>query len=220
MAIDINPDRNPYQLGVMGAPQTDIPGQAIDIFKRYGFQWGGDWVGQRDPMHFEWYGTDVSGSIIDFTTGQKITNAAVTINGSGAPLNNGDFDWFLESTHPHEVNVSASGYEVNSFKLELFCFQDRKMEIAMKPLAENIPGSISGKVKLVGDRAPVIPATIILDGKAVGATNVKGDYYIPGVKKGEHKVEAKILFFPGSEPKSSELKPGDNLRDINLVIGE
>src|SRR3990167_7450975 len=61
IAIDINPGRNPQ-----GSFSTDIPGEIIEIFKKYGFFWGGDWQGKdNDPMHFEWYGAAVYGSILD-----------------------------------------------------------------------------------------------------------------------------------------------------------
>jgi hypothetical protein len=219
IAMDINPGRNPYQLGNYGAPQTDIPPKVIDIFRKYGFQWGGDWAGERDPMHFEWYGAEVHGSFIDADTGQKITDVSSFINGGGSPNANGDYDWTLEATHPHEIVVKAKGYQDAKFNLELFCFENRQMDIALKPLAANAPGSISGRVTLTGNRPPIIPATIYLDGKAVGATNVRGDYYITGVRAGKHKIEAKVLFFPGAAITAPEMSRGENLQNLNFTIG-
>jgi len=219
IAIDINPGRNPYQLGNYGQPQSDIPQSIIDSFKKHGFQWGGDWAGQRDPMHFEWYGGEVNGSFIDADTGQKVTDVASYINGGGSPNANGDYDWTLESTHPHEIVAKSKGYQDTKFTLELFCWENRQMDIALKPLAENTPGSVSGRVTLTGNRPPVIPATIYLDGKVVGATNVRGDYFINGVRSGVHKVEAKVLFFPGGAISTPNMARGENLQNLNFTIG-
>lgn len=219
IAIDINPDRNPYQLGNWGDPQTDIPPNIVDIFRQYGFQWGGDWAGQRDAMHFEWYGSGVYGNIIDSGSGQVITNASAVVNDVNAPINNGSFEWTLEATRKHTVVAKAKGYEDNKFELEIFCFQNRNMDISLKPLPDNLGGSISGKIILSGNRPPVIPATIYLDGKAVGASNVNGEYIIPNVKKGIHKVEAKILFFPGGEVNTPNMVPGENVQNLTVQIG-
>lgn len=219
IALDINPSRNPYQLGNWGPPQTDIPPVIVDIFKKYGFAWGGDWAGQTDAMHFEWYGSEISGNIVDSGSGQIVTNAAAVVNGVGAPVSNGHYDWLLEATHKHSVEVSAKGYEKTQFDMELFCFQRREMDISLKPLPDNIGGSVSGKVILAGNRPPVIPATIYLDGKAVGASNVNGEYIISNVKRGKHKVEAKILFFPGTGIDTPEMVPGENVTNLNITIG-
>lgn len=71
IAIDINPDQNPYcpawadrytdseQRKICQEAQipiTDIPLQIIDIFEKHDFQWGGKWNSVKDPMHFEWRG--------------------------------------------------------------------------------------------------------------------------------------------------------------------
>ncbi len=64
-AIDINPSQNPYCRGsrsvdprgrcALDNPST-IPPALIEVFKRHGFTWGGDWRRQPDYMHFEWHG--------------------------------------------------------------------------------------------------------------------------------------------------------------------
>jgi hypothetical protein len=48
IAIDLNPESNPQ--GSKGNMDAGL----IDIFRRAGFEWGGDWQGKtRDPMHFQ-----------------------------------------------------------------------------------------------------------------------------------------------------------------------
>lgn len=48
IAIDLNPETNLQ--GTVG----NMDAVLIDIFRRAGFEWGGDWQGKtRDPMHFQ-----------------------------------------------------------------------------------------------------------------------------------------------------------------------
>ena len=48
IAIDLNPETNPQ-----GAAGDMDPG-VVEIFRRFGFKWGGDWSGKsKDPMHFQ-----------------------------------------------------------------------------------------------------------------------------------------------------------------------
>ena len=68
LAIDINPKINPYVyankvLPANGEDYTDrgqeIPGmitaesEVCEIFKKYGWSWGGDWNQPKDYQHFE-----------------------------------------------------------------------------------------------------------------------------------------------------------------------
>ncbi|HLG01445.1 MAG TPA: M15 family metallopeptidase [Acidimicrobiia bacterium] len=50
VAVDVNPDRNPYRSD--GALRTDMPAEFVAAFKTEGFGWGGDWRSVKDPMHF------------------------------------------------------------------------------------------------------------------------------------------------------------------------
>jgi uncharacterized protein YcbK (DUF882 family) len=54
-AIDINWADNPWS-GDGSAKDHDIPKAIIDIFKKNGFTWGGNWVSVKDYMHFEFNG--------------------------------------------------------------------------------------------------------------------------------------------------------------------
>jgi len=48
IAIDLNPETNAQ--GTAG----DMDSGVINIFRKAGFEWGGDWQGRvRDPMHFQ-----------------------------------------------------------------------------------------------------------------------------------------------------------------------
>jgi D-alanyl-D-alanine carboxypeptidase len=48
IAIDLNPESNPQ------GSKGNMDAVLIDIFRRAGFEWGGDWQGKtRDPMHFQ-----------------------------------------------------------------------------------------------------------------------------------------------------------------------
>ena len=219
IAIDINPAQNPYQRGNYGAPIKDIPDPVIEIFKHNGFFWGGDWPGERDAMHFEWYGGELSGSVIDSVSGQKVGNAVTLVDGAGTHIANGDYDWTLPYG-THKVTVKAVGYEDTIFDVDTFCFENRHLDITMKALPENTPGKISGKVTLAGGTTLLMPATISIDGQTVGASNLRGEYLIPNVRQGEHKVEAKILFYPGASGKTQPMKPGQEISNFNLMIGQ
>lgn len=51
LAIDI--DAQEYLLG----SYRRLPQWVVDLFKQYRFDYGGDWSGRKDPMHFEFNGT-------------------------------------------------------------------------------------------------------------------------------------------------------------------
>lgn len=55
LAIDLNWNENPFTRDV-NAHRT-ITSQVVDIWKRHGFTWGGDWSGKKDFMHMEFIGT-------------------------------------------------------------------------------------------------------------------------------------------------------------------
>jgi hypothetical protein len=48
IAIDLNPRTN--AMGTAG----DMDPRLVDLFRSFGFKWGGDWTGRgKDPMHFQ-----------------------------------------------------------------------------------------------------------------------------------------------------------------------
>jgi hypothetical protein len=48
IAVDLNPETNPQ-----GKPGNMDLG-VVEVFRRFGFKWGGDWSGtSKDPMHFQ-----------------------------------------------------------------------------------------------------------------------------------------------------------------------
>ena len=213
IALDVNPDRN-SQRG-----PSDIPPEVIDIFKKNGFFWGGDWGGRdNDPMHFEWYGSSMAGEIVDKISSQKVISVATAVNGAGSPNSGGDYYWIMPYG-TYNITSKARGYKETSFPVTLGCFSDESMNIAMEPLDSNVPGVISGKVMIAGSYPILIPANIYLDGRLVSTSTLRGDYTIPNVKAGKHQVIAKIMFFPGGAT-TIEVVPGDNLKDINIIIGK
>lgn len=69
LALDLNPMQNPYirtdlhapkgsvyELGAMGT----ITPEVAAIWKKHGFNWGGDWHSCKDYMHFSWGQSDVA----------------------------------------------------------------------------------------------------------------------------------------------------------------
>lgn len=142
----------------------------------------------------------------------------MTLDNVPAQNADGSYNWVLVATHPYQVKVKARGFEENNFSLSLSCFEDRTSDIVLKSLPDNLPGSIAGKVTLRG-RSPLIPATISLDGKAVGASNVTGDYIITGVSRGRHSVTAKILLFPSVSISTIDMVPGEAINNLDLTIG-
>ena len=48
IAVDFNPSTNPY------GSEPVLPQALVDIFRRWGFSWGGGWA-VPDGMHFEWF---------------------------------------------------------------------------------------------------------------------------------------------------------------------
>jgi hypothetical protein len=55
LAIDINPQSNPY-VASGAAAAHDMPSQYVQIFTAHGFVWGGNWSKPKDYMHFEYHG--------------------------------------------------------------------------------------------------------------------------------------------------------------------
>lgn len=54
IAIDINPQANPYSKDANGGKlTTDLPPNISEIAAKHGLVWGGDWKSLKDPMHFE-----------------------------------------------------------------------------------------------------------------------------------------------------------------------
>ncbi len=214
IALDINPTRNP-----MGGTSTDMPTEVIDIFKKHGFFWGGDWGGRDyDPMHFEWYGALIFGQALNGESKQVITEIATQIDGSGSPNTNGQYYWVVPYGE-HEISTSARGYFDNKFKVSLTCFSQENIDISLAPIPSNVPGSIAGKIKVTGNYPILVPANIFLDEKLVGVSSLQGDYYIPNVNEGEHKVEAKVMIVPTGSTNVKVL-PGDDIKNLNIIIGK
>jgi len=57
VAVDINPQQNPFTTGVAS---YDMPEGYIAAFNHHGWSWGGNWRSVKDYMHFEFNGIDPS----------------------------------------------------------------------------------------------------------------------------------------------------------------
>jgi D-alanyl-D-alanine carboxypeptidase-like protein len=53
LAVDLNAPSNPMADRLI----TDMPVWMVELWRRRGFRWGGDYTGRKDPMHFEYLGT-------------------------------------------------------------------------------------------------------------------------------------------------------------------
>lgn len=53
LAVDLNAPANPMRRPLT----TDMPSWLPDLWRSYGFRWGGDYTSTPDPMHFEFMGT-------------------------------------------------------------------------------------------------------------------------------------------------------------------
>jgi hypothetical protein len=53
LAVDLNSLTNPMQSPL----RTDMPSWMTNLWKSFGFRWGGDYQGRKDAMHFEFMGT-------------------------------------------------------------------------------------------------------------------------------------------------------------------
>lgn len=66
-ACDINPETNGYW-GWTGTNYTDLPAEWVAVFKKYGWEWGGDWS-DYDYMHFEYHGDESDKGVGQSPTG-------------------------------------------------------------------------------------------------------------------------------------------------------
>jgi hypothetical protein len=78
IAIDLNPSTNPYA----GVPT--LPTGVVDVFRRWGFAWGGGWA-VPDGMHMEWSGLpSVSAAVCADPEPLSTRPEALWVGGRGA----------------------------------------------------------------------------------------------------------------------------------------
>lgn len=65
IAIDINPDDNPFTNNPPAITRYTMPPEYVRAFKGRGWSWGGDWSGPWDYMHFEYNGIGPGGNVND-----------------------------------------------------------------------------------------------------------------------------------------------------------
>jgi hypothetical protein len=76
-AIDINAATNPL------GGSTDLPSNVAELAQRHGLEWGGNWKGRPDPMHFEYAGNNVTNPVPQ--SGQQALMQPAPGGSSGAP---------------------------------------------------------------------------------------------------------------------------------------
>lgn len=215
LAIDVNPVRNPSTHS--RPPITDIPSQIIDIFKKYGFGWGGDWQEPVDPMHFEWYGGGISGSILAENTGQKISKVKITCLG----IDLGTFNEMYEITIPagqSQITATTDGFYILDFRTNVPCNSQTNIDLKLKPVAKGAPVRISGKVFLPRDLPLTGYAEIYIDGIYAGVTDEKGEFTISNVPSGMiHTIEARFFTLQKGFIQIN-LEPGGDRTNLNIVL--
>jgi len=221
-AFDINPQSNPYWGSRKGEMRRDIPDSVVNIFKQNGFFWGGDWPGNRDPMHFEWYPAKVSGQILDAQLNQPVLLAATFYD--SIPITNagGRFDWVLPYGR-HTILSEADDYADQQQDVELTCFSLTNVNFMMAAESERPVGpigNVSGHINNYSQYQLFRPGgNIYLDGRLITNIDRNGNYKIKDVPVGTHKVDIRFYFVKAGET-SFELKAGESLTGIDIIVGQ
>lgn len=215
VAIDINAPRNPYSFS--GQLVSDLPKGMINIFKKHGFYWGGDWKNFCDPMHFEWYGAQIKGKILDKNTKDLVGSSTVYVDGERLAAIKGNFSFAIPEGK-HLVTIKNSRYQDYKFKIKISCNQIIEKNIFIKPVPLGTPAVIKGKVIIAKESPLELPADIYIDGVYATKADVDGDYTISNVPGGvTHLIEARVIpIFIGSTRVAVE--PGKLIRDVNIKM--
>jgi hypothetical protein len=85
IAIDINPDENPYVKSSDDSKcVTDMPAEFVQLFKDQGWGWGGNWETPKDAMHFSKLAGEIGGTHSCGESGA--TSVTTKIDGDGASV--------------------------------------------------------------------------------------------------------------------------------------
>lgn len=218
-AFDVNPQRNPYWGNRAGEMQKDLPDALINVFKQNGFFWGGDWPGNRDPMHFEWYPAGVNGQVVDALSLQVIPFAATFLD--AMPTTNAAGQYSLIVPYgKHTVSATAAGYPEGKTEVELGCFTNNNVNVSMQPYSNEVSGSISGHVNGYSRYSFFRPgASVYLNDNLITNVDANGNYLITGVPAGTHTLAIRFLFIQAAE-STVTLKPGENATGVDFTVGE
>lgn len=194
LAIDINPNRNPYTTGRAICPH-DIPDAYIKAFEDNGFGWGGRWGTDDncDGMHFEAHLSEVSGAIIDKDDNKPLMGSEVFYDSQLMGKFDGSYN-FMVAAGRHNISVQHPGYRSFSQDFDFPCNKSVVLDAYLSPqsVGEGL-GRISGVVKFAGSSAPML-ATLYLDDQVAGTTDVLGNYSINNVVMNQgHKLRAVSL---------------------------
>ena len=75
VAVDINPEKNPFTHGPL---KTDMPDEFVQCFRGEGFGWGGSWRSVKDAMHFS-LAPDEGGRPKPFRYDRALQQAAIAL---------------------------------------------------------------------------------------------------------------------------------------------
>ena len=220
IAIDINPGSNPYVPFYRGGDfQTDIPRPVIDIFKKYGFFWGGDWDNPKDPMHFVFYGGTITGVIRDSQTNEELNDVAIYIDGAGPIFFASHYDLLIPSGN-HIMTVIKDGYYVQKKSVGISCNARIAQDISLIKTTIIRSGKITGKVKMKSAPNLVLLMDIYLDGGFITTTNSVGEFTIDNVTIGTpHTLEAKSLNITQGRVDNVIVNPGE-VKNVDIEIGQ
>jgi hypothetical protein len=127
-AIDINAAAN-----ALGSTRTDIP-DAAALAAKYGLEWGGNWKGRPDPMHFEFQGVkggqaepqaSQAGQAPGFPEQQQPLPMPAPVNNVASIYRNaifgGDQDWMQNRSY--SFDALASDFFAGRNPLRRFIYQ-------------------------------------------------------------------------------------------------
>lgn len=114
LAIDINAPTNPRKR----PKTTDIPTDIVDVWKKYGFRWGGDYVNAvPDTMHFEYMGSTADASVHTAQAARELKGIDPGVVGPGQPAPSTAWPGvFFKLTDPHMKgrNVENIQHRINA----------------------------------------------------------------------------------------------------------
>ena len=80
---------------------------------------------------------------------------------------------------------------------------------AARPAAAQVSGTIAGTVREAGQRAPLVGAQVLVDGRLAALSDTAGAYEVRGVRSGRHRVAVRLIGFATAERDSVPVRSGE-----------